>query len=334
MTSFERLWNVMETDPGERSYGLLRRRLTAERDDGLFVGLDPASRRRLFLVDLPQGIDFANRSLPRWTEVQVERLVLEPHPLRVRVKIALVDIRFADVFSAFAEDLYRTLRSLELGPHVSMALEERLEKWNRFFREHGPEGLNEEEQRGLFGELLVLWKHILPHLPGIKGTRTWTGPGGADHDFQLPGGCVEAKTVGMRPSKAFHISNERQLDERDCKSLYLYWANLELSESGESLPHLVDEIRGMLKTDKFAKDTFEQKLLMAGYLDVHAPIYRWHYRILEEALCRVQNGFPRIVNPPNGITFVRYDLALEPCRPFQVNLARSMASLATGGPDA
>jgi hypothetical protein len=333
MTGFERLWKEMETNLGERSYGLLRRRLTTERDDGLFVGIDPASGQRLFLVDLPQGIDFANRRLPRWTEVQVERFVLEPHPLRVRVKIGLADVRFADVFGAFAEDLYRALRSLEPGPQVSMALEERLEKWNRFFREHGPEGLNEEEQRGLFGELLVLRRHVLPHLPGIKGTRTWNGPGGADHDFQLPGGCVEAKTVGMRPAKSFHISNERQLDESDCKSLYLYWANLELSESGESLPHLVDEIRGMLKTDKFAMDTFEQKLLMAGYLDVHAPNYRWRYRILEEALCRVQNGFPRITNPANGISFVRYDLAVEACRPFQVDVARSMASLVKGGSD-
>ncbi len=63
MTGFERLWKEMETNLGERSYGLLRRRLTTERDDGLFVGIDPASGQRLFLVDLPQGIDFANRRL-------------------------------------------------------------------------------------------------------------------------------------------------------------------------------------------------------------------------------------------------------------------------------
>jgi len=330
MSDFEALWREMETNPGEHSYGLLRRRLTLEKDDGLFVGLDPASRQRIFLVDLPQEMEFSMRSLPRWTEVQVERVVLEKRPQRIRVKITLVNPRFADVFTAFASDLYRALQPLS-GPTVPDVLIARLEKWNRFFREHGPEGLSEEEQRGLCGELLFLRRHVLPRLAGIKGIRVWMGPGGAAHDFRLPGGCVEAKTLGLRPPRIIHIANEGQLDDEECSPLYLYWARLEPADTGESLPGLVEDIRHVIAFDRFATDAFEQKLLMAGYLDTHAPLYGVRYRVGEEVLCQVKEGFPRIVRPPEGIGFVRYDLAPEVCRSFQVDLARVLGTLVDSG---
>lgn len=327
MTELEALWQQMEMKSGERSNGLLRRRLTAERDDGLFVGLDPASRERLFLVDLPQDEDFSVRNLPRWAEVRVERIVLEHRPQRVRVKVTLVNPRFADVFTAFANDLYRTLRSIESQPAIPTALTDRLEKWNRFFREHGPEGLGEEDQRGLYGELFFLGRHVLPRLPTIDGIRTWMGPGGADHDFRLPNGCVEAKTIGARPPRTLHIANERQLDNGDCARLYLYWQMLEKTDAGENLPVLVEDIRRKLESDRFAAEAFEQKLLMAGYLDLHAPMYATRYRVSDEALCHVREGFPRIVHLAEGILAVRYEVAPEQCRPFQVDLARTIATL-------
>lgn len=328
---FEDLWRSMETEPTRGRRGMLRRRLTAQRDDGLFLGLELGSGNRLFLVELGKGVQFQARRIPKWKEIGVDRIVEEVDSGKRIVRISLLNTRFSDVFTAFAEDLYKTIAPLRRSPEIPRVLYERLEKWLQFFRSYGPEGLTRQEQLGLFGELWFLRDHVLPRMRGLEAVRRWKGPENAPQDFHFERSSVEVKTSGHREPREIRISSAEQLEDSQAGSLHIFVACIaEGGEGGLTLPGLVTDVRERLKDQKSGQDLFNRKLQDAGYLDVHSREYAEHYEVVEEVLFRVTDGFPRISGVADGISDVHYRLALAFCRPFQVDLHKTLGPIVTG----
>ncbi len=328
---FESLWANMQSQASGIKGGILRRRLTAARDDGLFLGFDVSKRQRLFIIELAPHIQFRSWGTPHWREIEVERITEDVSPDIVIVKIALISERFSDVFTAFAYDLYKTLAPLGKRPDVPYVLSERLEKWHRFFMTHGPAGLTQEEQLGLFGELWFLKHHVLGRMPALVAVKSWKGPEDRAHDFELPGGDIEAKVTGASEPRKLRISSEYQLDISSALSLYLYVASVEMKRSGgKTLPELVSDLRIDIEEEKSGGDMFRQKLMEAGYLDIHAGEYNTRYDVVEEFLFRVEEGFPRLTPVPEGVSGVRYMLSLSACLKFQVDLDATLIPLLGG----
>jgi len=325
---YEKLWLSMEQEAGPGRTGMLRRRLTATHDDGLFLGYDAESARRLFLVELGLGVPFSPRRIPRWKEIGIERIAEASAPDRIVVKISLANARFADVFIAFASDLYRTLAPLRQGTDVPHVLAERLEKWHQFFRAHGPEGLGREDQMGLFGELWFLCHHVIRRMRGAEAVRRWQGPEHAPHDFRFVNGAVEVKMTGGRDPRMMRVSSAQQLDDSGVPSLHVYAASLDdRGPGGITLPQMVSEVQALLGEQQSGVETFRQKLIDAGYLDIHAREYTDQYEVTEECLFRIRDGFPRITGVADGIDDVRYRIALSACRPFQVDLEQTLSGI-------
>jgi len=111
---------------------------------------------------------------------------------------------------------------------------------------------------------------------------------------------------------------------------------LEAHEGGPAtLPALVTQVRTALGAWPAVRELFEDALLAARYLDLHAPRYASiGYAVRQADTFRVGPGFPRIIERdlPPGVGDASYKLSLAACTGFAVsieNLAAALPALAS-----
>jgi hypothetical protein len=232
--------------------------------------------------------------------------------------VMLKEPRFADVFAALAEDLVRRVAETVTPAEQAQAFIGQLARWQKFLSA-SLEGLAEEAQRGLWGELRVLRELLLPVL-GTAAVAGWKGPEKAHQDFQFHGGALEVKTTLAKQPQVVRIASERQLDVADWPALFLHVLALDVREGrGESLPEMVASVRAAVAGGAEARERLEDGLLAAGYLDAQADRYAGRgYSVRSERHFRVKRGFPAIVERdlPAGVGNVAYALAVDACERF------------------
>jgi len=124
-----------------------------------------------------------------------------------------------------------------------------------------------------------------------------------------------------REPRSVRINNERQLDNRALISMHLFVLTLNKIEGGAvTLPGRVDTLRGKLVGAPLSASKFEHCLISAGYLDRHSNNYESHYAIKKQELFNVQEGFPRIIEVPQGVGNLKYSVFLSACKEHLVNL--------------
>ena len=204
---------------------------------------------------------------------------------------------------------------------AASALIDRLVKWQHFLEQLSGEGLGAEQQRGLYGELWLLFHYVLPHLPPVAAVQAWTGPERTAKDFQFPRGAIEVKTTTAKKPHLLQISSEKQLDDEGLSALYLFVFSAEAAQgSGQGLPDLVLQIRAALATTHTAQRAFEDKLHEAGYWDAHENRYGSIGYIPREAnFYHVHGNFPRLIERtlPAGVGSVRYLVAADALDVYQ-----------------
>jgi len=200
-----------------------------------------------------------------------------------------------------------------------VALIDGLARWQKFLSASF-EGLSEEFQRGLWGELHFLREHLLPTL-GAAAVNNWKGGERAHQDFQFESSAVEVKTTLAKQPQVVRITSERQLDDSAWASLFLNVIALDVRDgSCETLPAMVASLRAKLAADT-ARERFEDELLMVGYLDTHAARYMDRgYTVRADSFFRVGPKFPRLVEAdmPAGVGDANYALSVAACEPFKV----------------
>lgn len=317
----EELWKTIEMDAKAGKTGAsgwLLRLGRPTTNFPLFVGLELASRRRAVLLRLRTELLPARRLWPR--SKGLEPLAVEIDGA-VHFGVALKEPRFAEVFSALSEDLIRRVSIADSENAQAREFLGQLGRWQKFLAV-AVEGLSDESQRGLWAELHFLQTELLPRCEATTAIAAWQGPKGAAQDFLLPVGAVEIKATMSKRPYLVPISSERQLDDHGLPALYLRHYALALREGiGTSLPAFVNEFRVQLAGNPAAGEAFEEALLAAGYLDVHAPRYEnLGYSVREVRDFVVRRGFPRVTERdlPNGLGNVRYVLALAACESFAI----------------
>lgn len=243
--------------------------------------------------------------------------------------VVLKEPRFSDVFAALVEDLVRRVAEAGSPVEQAQAFLGQLARWQKFLAA-SLEGLGEEAQRGLWGELRVLRELLLPAL-GTAAVAGWKGPEKAHQDFQFHGGALEVKTTLAKQPQVVRIASERQLDVADWPALFLHVLALDVREGrAESLPEMVASVRAAVAGDAAARETLEDGLLAAGYLDAQADRYAGRgYSVRSERCFWVKRGFPAIVERdlPRGVGNVAYALAVEACERFACESAAITAAL-------
>lgn len=294
-------------------------------DYGLYLAVDHQGNRHALLPinDLNQG--FTDRR-SRGLTVSCENLMLESRPTSPYLDLQCND---KGSYASFHIVVCDVLERLMSGADPAAAVKSTLARWRRFWGTGLGSALSSEAARGLFGELWFLRVWLLPH--GSAAVHKWIGPTGARHDFQWHHQAVEVKTT-TASGHVHRINGLDQLSNPDSGRLYLFSLRVrEEPAAHNNLTSIIQAISSGLVSDPEALDTFEQRLTQVGYSPFHDDIYRqWNYRIAEERLYLVTEGFPRLATTsfvnglPAGVERVDYVINLDVCP--QLCVSRSPAT--------
>lgn len=321
------LWIDLETEARQLSgAGILKRLLDAEATSAMFAGVQAPSLNRLFLLEAPRNLFPTRDQMPelRGFEITVQLTGEEPDTHATFI-LSANDPVFNEVFSVMVNNLFESLKTCTDERQVMRNFLERLRQWQEFFEKNNINGLSEESQRGLYGELYFLKNHILSDQDYYQfGICGWTGSKNRQHDFQFGDVAIEVKTCISKQHQKLLIASEQQLDNTLVTNLYLYHLSLSVIQShANTLPALVSDVRSMLHSVYGAAVDFESALLERGYLDIHGYRYQASgYAVREENMFRVSDGFPRLIESdlPVGVGDLTYSISVTECKRFTVPL--------------
>lgn len=154
--------------------------------------------------------------------------------------------------------------------------------------------LTDEQQIGLFGELLLL-EHAITHVPAPDVVGAWTGTDQEEHDFLFEALNVEVKTT--RSEKRIHvITSASQLQPSPERPLYLLSVQVTAAGAaaqGRGLGDVIGNIREDLPEP--SRHLFDKKLEEIGWRDDDAELYqrRWVLRSAPRAFL-IDDDFPAL----------------------------------------
>ena len=294
MTIFDTLessWKALEQEPAQLA-GVYERRVFAHTGHSIFVGIiRPAG---LIRIHLTVSSSTPTDGLERETKGYTVQRQFNATEKTTTVCLELRSAAFRSLFKLMIVDVVGVVLATSDQFAAISALRAKLNHWQKFMQSAGQEGLTREEQVGLFGELTFLLTLLVAGVPAMQALASWTGPSGANQDFQASGQAVEVKTTTRNSSTRIQISNEFQLDETDCESLSLFhlWLR-EQDGAGTSLPCLVDQI--LKRIPESTIDLYQSLLLQARYHEAHRSQYEPQYYVeRERGYYEVTGDFPRI----------------------------------------
>lgn len=188
----------------------------------------------------------------------------------------------------------------------------RVRGWQEFMR-RSVDGLTDEEELGLVGELTLLHALISEEVAIHAAITSWRGPHDGLHDFLLGQGAIEVKSTLAQVGIPIKVGSLEQLDVDLASPLYLCVNRFVLHSDGIQLPVLVDSIRTLASIDAEAARLLELALYKVGYQDSHCDRYLRKFSCVETMLYEVDDKFPRIVRHmlSPAVTSARYDLELS-----------------------
>ena len=333
MLDIKTIWDKLEENNDFES-GYVRLRVEPHASCDIFVALKKPGNDHCLLIEVNQ------KSVPRGAHYPQSRCfevfannVSSRSINKVRVTLILKNTQYFDVFDALILDQVKHISSKKNQKEATKEFISRLAKWQAFFQNYS-EGLNNEAQKGLYGELWFLRNVLIPKLGEYNSILSWTGPSGTNQDFQIPNYAIEIKTTsGMK--NEVHISNLRQLDNIGLRKLYLVHLLVETRlGDAQTLNDLVDDIKILLHENcEICFSMFEEKLMESGYLDVHRSRYGdTKYITIETNYYDVKNDFPKIVesNVMHGIEEVHYSIDLASCETYKVSFDEFYQNLIGG----
>lgn len=321
--NLEETWQQIANDAASLNrHGILRRRIYPEAGCDMFIGVERPSGRRVLLIQVAHTAAGQIESLPRMRGCDLAATRLPEDPAdKVSVCVFLNETRFTDVFTSLSDDLARHLEPVRGDILVVEALVGRLQRWQKFLQ-RSQEGLGDDAQRGLFGELWFLRHYLIDSIGALEAVRAWKGPQMAAHDFQLHRLSVEVKTTIAKQHTKLLVASERQLDAASVPQLILFHVAVEAIRAGSpTLPAIIADVRTALSQNAEARDLFEDLLLDVGYLDANAHLYAAvAYAVRTEQAFGVRDGFPCLTEHslPPGVGDLSYSVVISSCMPFLI----------------
>ena len=317
--------------------GLDRRLLDVEAPVGVYACVFWPGGQPGLLVEGEGTVRPTGGRLPKCRGVKLVHETLGSNPDRTSVRILLEEPRLRDIFAILAIDLLDVARSQSTSELALRRCIDRISMWQGLFERLPADGLSDEAQRGLFGELWVLENLMLEVLDLPEAVEAWRGPDPGNQDFVRLGVAIEVKTTLAKRHSRLPIANEKQLDEVPHSILYL--ANVRLDESaaaGRNLNDLVGNCRQLVASDLYAARLLDDCLLKAGYLDVHANLYQ--ERCWQVSGCRffhVHDHFPRLTeaNVPPGVGDIKYSVIADDLSQYECqrsDVAKSLEETTNG----
>lgn len=322
MTKIENIWVGLESETSNHS-GLLYKRYSAEALPDVFIALKAPEKLRCIAFRISATFPFDENQWNKLKDIKIEILPDERDKSKKFLLILLLNKQHKDIFSTLCEDLIFGVSDVSTEQTLVAKLLERLAKWQSLFEKVGKQGLSDEAQRGLYGEIYFLRFFLTNNSDKNYCVKSWLGPEKSIQDFQYSNWAVEVKTTHGNNHQKIHITNERQLDDSIIEKIFLYHLSLDVRVgNGESLNTLIDGVLELLDENIIASNLFKLKLLESGYYDIHRPLYiERGYIIRQDNIYRVSGNFPRITESqiPIGVGDVKYSIVLSESEEWRIN---------------
>lgn len=307
MRKIESRWQALDPAHDKPVFQLL----DAEHPLKLYIGRGITGEYLFLVVDAEPP--------PKLNELRSVRIsAIERADGQWSLLLTLSQTELASVFALLCEDLVESTRQLVRGSSGMKLVSRRLANWRRLMAEGVNELLSSAEVRGLVGELLILENYFLNRLGHVDAVNSWHGPFGSDQDFVIAEEAWEVKTI-YPDSTAIQISSENQLDSRS-RTINLAVISLHevVGKSGYTLNELVSRLRDHMDDHPLARDAFDERLDVLGYL-ARNEYDSTRFRVGKARAFQVQEGFPciREMDLPQGVMEVQYKVQLDACTLYE-----------------
>ena len=320
-TKIDNIWEELENDSS--CYNLLYKRYSAKVIPNVYIALKAPEKFRCIAANISSSFIIDYDKLNQFKDIKIETMKDEKNPDKQFFLILLLNSQLKDIFSTLCRDLVCKISQINDEKILVDKLYDRLFEWQLLFEKLGTQGLSENSQRGLYGELYFLRKHLSKNSDYQMCLNSWMGPEKAIQDFQYSDWAVEVKTTHGKNHQKIQINSERQLDDSIIPKIYLYHLSLDSRKDyGETLNSIIKDIIDILSTDSIATHTFKVKLINAGYFERHSNIYNdAGYQIRNENIYSVTGSFPRITEKqiPGGVGDVKYSIILSESEEWKID---------------
>lgn len=295
--------------------GVVKEKIESIPQFNCYIGTIMASKAKLFSIELPDNINVSQNYLKRFTGVEIQIL---PNSELI---IILLENELSDVFIMFIEDIVNSISVIYECEEALMRISQRVSYWKRLFGKFTGGLLTPQQQRGLYGELLILEQLLKECKNYSKVMDAWQAPTATNQDFYFNRSAIEVKT-----SKSNHpsikVANEFQLDSSLFEHLYLAFVKLSELPNGENtLLNKINEIRNILKLSPVLVDDFDLKLSYLGISsDIESEYNKTSYKVRKITFYEVNENFPKILSTmvDKAVTHISYEISPTECVEFEV----------------
>ncbi len=320
-------WNSIQTAQGTSGWNTVA---VLPSHPGRFrAGRNFPNQCEALLAGFRTSVISRNEKLPEGLGFQVTRVNSEQDGL-VWLALTRSPNGNLELFSAMVSDVLQAILATGTEDHSRelRAFLGRIRAWQEFMRK-GAVPLSAENEVGLVGELTVLEKMLDIGMAPETAIKAWNGPLDGLRDFELGFGAIEVKTTIASAGLVAKIGSLEQLDDTNCKPIFLGAVKYALTENGQTLPEKIYAIRERLDSDPITLSEFDDRVIAAGYLAAHSSQYHRRFSLREIAMIEVGENFPRLMhgNVKPGVISARYEINLEPLLSQDIGLTTALKKL-------
>lgn len=317
MTNIREIWSEQESQTGNK---VLKYRIEGIEQLNCFVGTILVSKAKIFLLEVDSGVEIHQSYLKKFTGVDIQ--FLPSHNGTQELLILLLENDLTDIFTMFIEDVIETISSVTSSEEAVFLISRRVSYWKRLFGKFYGGLLSPQEQRGLYGELVMLKEFLENTSRNINVIEAWQGPFGTNQDFYFNNTAIEVKTSKSNTA-IIKISNEFQLDTAGFENLFLSFLRLSELPNGENtLLKLINEIRFLLENYPEFLAEFNQKLVQLNVTsDTENEYDKTGYTIRSTLHYKVGKDFPKIISSmiDSAISHISYEISPNECKEFEIS---------------
>lgn len=216
------------------------------------------------------------------------------------------------VFAILCSDIIEHSSSASTEKEALKLVISRYKQWSRLLESQRSGLMDENNRKGLLGELLFLQDRIEKSTSVLTAVRGWVGADGADQDFIYEDGWYEVKSIGASVASV-KISSLEQLDCAGEGELVVMRIDKAAPDKTGALS-LNDEVQIIcckLTDEAAALDLFRSKLSAYGYLDLQEYSEQKYYCSGSQQF-NVNETFPKFTrrNVPTQVDSLHYELSL------------------------
>lgn len=233
--------------------------------------------------------------------------------------VSIDDSKYEGVFKKLIYDLVDTVQSTSNSIVAERLFLQRFDEWKSLFNQRIEKKLDFAKTVGLAGELYFIQKFLIQKFGIISSIKGWSGPIGADKDFQIGQEWFEVKTKSLN-KLTVHINSHTQLiSQRNGFLVVIPYEKSSISNiHSMNLLDLYKNISDQIVDVDLQKE-FDTKLANMDFVP-HEEYREINLEFHNIEFYEVDKEFPKVSvsGNSNAIVGVEYDIFLPELQKFKI----------------